>query len=49
MYSVLDPALAVEQQRWHDLQRTAQQYRLHRTQSQDPRGRRSTLRRRSVG
>ncbi len=48
MYRLYDPTIALAQEHWLELQRTAKQYRLHRSQSQDSRSRRTTLRRRRV-
>ena len=44
----LDPTLAVERERWNELQRNADRYRLHRQQALEQRGRRELIRRRRL-
>jgi len=45
----MNPSIAVEQERWNDLQRNAERYRLHRSQAQDQCGTRILVRRRRSG
>ena len=44
----LDPILAVERERWNELQRNADRYRLHRHQAIEQRERRDLIRRRRL-
>ena len=44
----LDPTLAVEHERWHELQRTADRYRLHRHQAAEQQERRDLISRRRL-
>ena len=41
-----DPVIAAEHERWHELQRTADRYRLHRHQAAGQHERRDLIRRR---
>jgi len=44
----LDPILAVERERWNELQRNADRYRLRRDQAAEQRERRDLIRRRRL-